>query len=89
MQNRYFLKYFRFNKFFLQYSGVLPFSSWGFMVNGIFIVIPLCTCSFLVLPGLYIMISHRNKMAAMGMLNIFCELLEILMGAFKGIFHLF
>ncbi|XP_043465048.1 odorant receptor 13a-like [Leptopilina heterotoma] len=83
MYNSYFLKYFRFNKILLQFCGVLPISSRGFIINGICIAIPFCTSSFLVLPGFYNIIFHQENMAVMGMLNIFSELLETLVGAIK------
>ncbi|XP_051157261.1 odorant receptor 13a-like isoform X3 [Leptopilina boulardi] len=85
MYNSYFLKYFRFNKFLLQFCGVLPISSSGFIINGICILIPFCTSSFLVLPGFYNIIFRREDMAVMGVLNVFSELLETLVGAIKVI----
>lgn len=85
MYNRNFHRYFRINKFFLQFGGVLPFLSWGFMVNGVFMILPICTCLFLTLPGFYIMISHLKVMAATKVLSIFCDLIEILVVAFQGV----
>lgn len=89
MYNRDFLKYFRINKFFLQFCGVMPFLTWGFFVNGIFMLMPICTCLFLTLPGFYIMISRLKIMATTKILNIFCDLIEILVVAFQGIFYNF
>ncbi|XP_051174430.1 odorant receptor 22c-like [Leptopilina boulardi] len=83
MYNRDFLKYFRINKFFLQFCGVMPFLTWGFFVNGIFMLMSICTCLFLTLPGFYIMISRLKIMATTKILNIFCDLIEILVVAFQ------
>lgn len=84
MYNSHFIKYFRFNKFLLQFCGVLPIASWGFIINGICIVIPFCTSSFIVLPGFYNVFFRSENMAVMGVLNVFSELLETLVGAMKG-----
>ncbi|XP_043472149.1 uncharacterized protein LOC122504890 [Leptopilina heterotoma] len=83
MYNRNFLKYFQINKLLLQFSGVLPFLSCGFLVNGIFIVMPISTCLFLSLPGFYVMISRLKITAAMEMLDTFCELIEFLVVSFQ------
>ena len=80
-----FLKYFRFNKFLLQFSGVLPLESWGIFVNAVPIIIPFCTSGFLVLPAFYTMIFRGEDIEVTEALNIFSELLEILVGALKGI----
>lgn len=84
MYNRNFLQYFWINKIFLQVGGVLPFFSLGFLFNGIFIIMPIFGSLFLTIPGFYIITSRLKLMPTTKVLNIFCNLIEILVVVFKG-----
>lgn len=87
MSENHFLKYFKFNKFLLNVCGVLQVESFGYISNVISIVVPYCCVGFLVLPFFYTFLFHDLDFETA--MDIFCLLLEVMAGAFKGIIKLF
>ena len=79
-----FSDYFWFNRWMLEFCGVLPAHGKGFPISFLFTVLTLVSCSFLVLPGFYIIVLGDVDVDATEKVNIIGESLEILVGAIKS-----